>query len=286
MTFANFVRHGAILGCLLVACGQPDPAAGQTNYGMQGYTTRTDKDDRCLPNPADPVNVAFLGTHASWQNTMRAIGFRFDDGDKPTRGLEWRTTRGVAGGTQCVKNGGPRTLQDAQSARGSGVRGGHNAKRHIRLFEQTLPFSLNKDASVRWYLTVGDAHRDRKSVTCPGPGAVGVTGNDRVPRLINGRSGYDDAQHLFIRAFPPHGTPGQTKVQDTGNRGQKFMQCAGSKRTRYKVPWNGQLYYFNLSAQIGCQKQRSFSSPFLNVDAWRPLGNCPTDVGREGSLRL
>jgi len=278
--------RGAIVGLLFLASVQADYAAASGYRFTDGYTTRTSsKDGRCLRNPADPVNIAFIGTHASWQNTMRAIGYEFDESDRPTRGLKWRQMRG-AGGKQCILNGFVRTLQDGQLARGSGFRGGRNAKRHIRLFEQTEAYSLNKDSSQRFLLTVGDAHRDLKSVNCPGPGALAKVANDKVPREINGRSGYDDAAYLFRRAFPPTGTPYESHTQDTGHRGQRFSQCAGSKSTRYFVPWNGQRVHFTLGARIKCQYKPNYTSPSTTRDAWLPLGSCPTELGREGSFKL
>lgn len=273
--------------CLTLVGRLDDTAMAANNNTMEAYTTRfDDKNDRCTSARADPINVAFIGTHASWQNTQRAVGFEFHDDDAPTKGLKWRTTKIVAGqnlpgGVQCVKNGFIRVEQNAQSSRGSGFRhGGTNAKRHMRFFEQTEPFSKNDAGGLRYLQTVGDAHRDLKDSNCRGPGSAGPL-NDRVPLRINGRTGYDDGQYLFRRAFPPEGTPFRGRAIPTSERDRQYTQCAKSSN-KYTVGWNGKLYFFTLNAKrFGCQKRNLVSG---SVDAWQPLGQCPTNPGREGSF--
>lgn len=249
------------------------PSAAQSemsapNYRMGPVTLRDCKGK----DPADPVNVAFSGPLASWQNSQRLVGFDFDGPE-----LKWRTNLGnVPGGPQSIMNGAACTRLDGQSSRGSGVTGGdlRKTKRHTRFFEQTTAFAINKeDLTDALLLTVQDAHRDVKSIHCKGVGSAGPV-NDRVPVKINGRTdgGYNDAQRLFMRAFPNRrGAVGRGPAE------MRFVQCAREgPKYKYSVPWNGVVQFFGLSNQVACQG---------TWDRFLPItGKCPTG-GREGEFR-
>ena len=233
-----------------------------------GPTTLRDCEGR---DPADPINVGFVGSHASWQNSQRLVG---KDGDGPE--LMWRTTRRVAGGAQSIDNGTVCTRMDAQSARGTGVRRNEaHAKRHTRFFEQILAYTLNDDGSYRSLLTGQDAHRDVKRGRCRGPGSVGPV-NDAVPHDVDGfeGGGYDSAQRLFLRAFPHR----RSRVR-RGPAQMRFVQCAHEPPPRrYSVGWNGILQTFRVDGFEECQGDWS--------RRFQPdLGDCPTERGREGTIK-
>lgn len=264
---------------ILLSFGVPAEGAVLISYRMGGTTLR-----KCgttaKSNHADPVNVAFVGTHASWQNSQRAVGRDYQGPDTP--GLKWRTTRAVAGGHQSISNSGACTRDNGQSSRGSGANvfdtDLSGTKRHTRFFEQTIPLSFNSDQSARYLLTVQDAHRDVKSRRCRGPGSINTpigSLNDRVPVKINGYrdGGYNDAQRLFYKAYPPGGGPFRGKAYRTPNR-ERFVQCAKEDRPRrYSVGWNGILQFFLLNVNIECQS------------GWpRFKGDCPLG-GRTGSVK-
>jgi len=281
--------RGRVLNAVLAAvCGLGlfAPVAAWSagpNYRMGPYTLR----DCRGKSPADPVNIAFFGTHGSWQNSQRAVGYDYDvDDDAPpgeARGLKWRTTGGLAGGSQSIMNGAACTRMDSQSSRGSGFRSGPNAKRHTRFFEQILAFSLNTRNEEASSLTVQDAHRDLKSRQCAGPGSRGQRLNDRVPRKVDGfrDGGYNNAAQLFKRGFPPSGSTGRvaprfTDIARTPHR-MRFVQCGYEEPPlRYTVGWNGVVNFFSLYGNVPCQDSRR---PF-DDDAWR-FGNCPLG-GRVG----
>ncbi len=266
-------------------------AEERVDYRMGPYTLRncqgtTPRDNR-PQTAADPVNVAFFGPFASWQNSQRAVGFEYEyeDTSPPgiTRGLKWRTTGGNSGGTQRIVNGAACTTQNQASSRGSGFRGGPNAKRHTRFFEQILPFVADPDGTDKSLLTVQDAHRDLKSRRCRGPGSfLGGPVNDRVPRKIDGFTdgGYNNAQRLFTAGFPTPGDNGAAvRVTDFVQtpRRMRFIQCAGEQPPRrYSVGWNGVLAFFYAYSRIPCQDS---IRPF-DDDAWR-FAVCPRG-GREG----
>lgn len=263
-----------VLGGVAAAPVTESEAAVLSGYRMGGTTLRK-CGSTAKTNHADPVNVAFIGTHASWQNSQRAVG-RDYKGDPHTPGLKWRTTVGILpGGAQSIDNSGTCTKNDAQSSRGSGLfrfldRDLSGTKRHTRFFEQTIPLNFNPGGSAHYLATVQDAHRDVKSGHCRGYGSVGPL-NDRVPTKINGRTdgGYNDAQRLFQKAFPPGGAPFKGKAYHTPHD-ERFVQCAGEKSpTRYTVGWNGVLQFFILNTNITCQGD------------WGSKGNCPAG-GRTG----
>lgn len=242
----------------------------QTPQYRLGETTLRDCEGR---DPADPINVAFTGFSASWQNSQRLIGYDFDGPE-----LKWRTTKKAAGGSQYIKNGAACTRMNAQSSRGTGVRPEpdlSDTKRHTRFFEQILPLVANQDGSDAILLTVQDAHRDVKSAKCRGPGSFGPV-NDRVPLKINGRTdgGYNDAQRLFLSAFRDRRT-----MTRRGPGRLRFVQCADEEPPRrYSVPWNGLVEFFELNIDIGCQGDWSkrFSPD---------LGKCRSEQGRVGTPR-
>jgi hypothetical protein len=254
----------AIAGLLAVA----PVAEAQRATVRLGPTTLRDCEGK---DPADPINVGFVGSHASWQNSQRLVG---KDGEGPE--LMWRTTRAIAGGAQSIQNGTVCTRMDAQSARGTGVRRSEaNAKRHTRFFEQLLAYTLNDDDSFRSLLTGQDAHRDIKRGHCRGPGSVGRL-NDAVPRDIDGfeGGGYDSAQRLFLRAFDHR----RSRVR-RGPAQMRFVQCGHeAPPLRYSVGWNGILQTFRVDGFEECQGDwhRRFAPD---------LGDCPTERGREGEIK-
>lgn len=256
----------ALLGVLagsLIWTGVANADAGRYLFGA---TTLRDCDRR---RAADPLNVAFVGTHASWQNSQRLVGR-----DRPGPELRWRTTFRVAGGPQSIMNGANCTLMDAQSSRGTGVSGGPaNAKRHTRFFEQFTAFTRNDDGSPRSLITVQDAHRDIKR-RCSAPDAIlGVT--DAVPGDIDGYpGGFDDGQRLFRRAFADR----SFKRVRRGPSHMRFWQCATDAKKRYSVGWNGWQYMFRLDDHVECQGD--WSRRFLP-----DVGRCPTEMGNTGTIK-
>ncbi|MDQ3808955.1 MAG: hypothetical protein M3336_01560, partial [Chloroflexota bacterium] len=218
---------------------------------------------------ADPLNVAFVGAYASWQNSQRLVGR-----DRPGPELKWRTTGRVAGGTQSIMNGPNCTPMDAQSSRGTGFRDSPaNAKRHTRFFEQFTAYTRNDDGSARSLITVQDAHRDVKR-RCSAPDAqLGVT--DAIPRDIDGFAGggFDDGQRLFRRAFADR----LFKPVRRGPAQMRFWQCSTDAQKRYSVGWNGLQYRFQLDDYVECQ---DWHRTFLPT-----TGICPEETGNHGTIK-
>lgn len=241
---------------------------------LSPYTLRQCIEDPTRPsNIADPVNVAFIGTHASWQNSQRLVG---KDGGGPE--LKWRTTyKLAAGGVQQILDDRRCKSMNAQSVRGFGLRDDEkNTKRHTRYFEQFTPFTTNADGSLRALRTAQDAHRDVKRAPCKGPGSAGPL-NDAVPRDIDGfpGGGFDSAQRLFIRAFPSR----RGLAERSPERGRRFVQCASeAPPRRYSVRWNGIVQRFVVDDFVECQGD--WSRRFLP-----DVGKCPTERGREGTVK-
>lgn len=194
----------------------------------------------------------------------------------PTPELKWRTTFRIAGGSQAIMNGVDCTSMDAQSSRGSGIRGSEPyAKRHTRFFEQSLAYTRNDDSTARSLMTGQDAHRDVKRLNCRGPGSVGRA-NDAVPRDIDGvpGGGYNSAQRLFLSAFADR----RSRIR-RGPAQMRFVQCGEeASPRRYSVGWNGIVQTFRLDDPVACQGD--WSTPFLP-----DKGRCPSEPGRTGTIK-
>jgi hypothetical protein len=261
-------RTAHILILIASIGGLAVPAAQAADAGTWSFGSTTLRD--CTgKRAADPINVAFVGTAASWQNSQRLVGR-----DRPGPELKWRTTFGIAGGTQSIQNGPTCTTMDAQSSRGTGFRDTPaHTKRHTRFFEQITAFTRNSDGSTRSLLTVQDAHRDVKR-RCSAPDArAGIT--DAIPRDIDGfpGGGFDNGQMLFRRAFAD-----RTFKVRRGPARMRFVQCSTDANKRYSVGWNGLVYLFRLDDQVACQGD--WSRPLLP-----DIGRCPSDVGRTGTIQ-
>jgi hypothetical protein len=72
---------------------------------------------------------------------------------------------------------------------------------------------------------VGDAHRDHKEA---------CSSFDAVPQKIHGRTGFDQAAHEFLDAFPVRYYGYRKKPHR-----QRFRQCDGDR-----VGWNGRQLFF------------------------------------------
>lgn len=259
---------GAVVVALIATSAPAAEAQTQGNFRL-GPTTLRDCDGK---SRADPINVGFVGTNASWQNSQRLVGR-----DRPGPELMWRTTNRLAGGSQAIMNGVVCRGMQAQSSRGSGFRDSEaHAKRHTRFFEQILAYTLNGDLSIRSLLTGQDAHRDVKRRNCRGPGSFRGL-NDAVPRDIDGFSGggYDSAQRLFLRAFADR----RSRLRFSPATGMRFVQCGYEKPPRrYSVGWNGIVQTFRLDDHVECQGDWTRRG---RVDK----GRCPSARGNEGTIK-
>lgn len=255
------ITRGLLLGilCLVV---MPTTAAARAALTLAPTTLRDCTDS--TKNHADPINVAFVGPRATWQNTQRLVGY-----DRSGPHLMWRTTSGAAGGQQHIVD-----FSDNLCPRQNGQSSVHFwHKHHTRYFQQFDPFLPSSGSTPPYWLTGLDAHRDVKSRHCKGPGSIDppLTGqhfNDRVPVKDNGFTdgGYNQAQREFQKAFPDY----KAKRKPSPAQGERFVQCPeDDPPNRYVVGWNGWVQYFSLFETVPCQ------DPW-HRGAARVLGSCPS----------
>lgn len=168
---------------------------------------------------ADPINVAFVGTHATAGNSRDLIA---------DRGLKWGGNDYPFGGSRqwIINDDGGCHHDDHQNTRG--IRNKH----HTREFE--LADSQHGDR-----VTLQDAHRDVKRLKC--------NFHDTVPPRMGYKehtlSGYDHAQREFFDAF-------QSRYVGTQRspRHMTYTQCNPANGKHIQVGWSGVVNFYAVNA--------------------------------------
>lgn len=276
---------GVVL-CASAVCAIAPATSGAGNWAL-GPTTLRSCGNRT--SYADPINVVFIGTHATWRNSQRLVGQERSNHSA----LKWRTVSFLAGGSQSITDSShpdgcfamptPEVFPSTSFLEAQSSTGGIH-KHHTRYFQQTRPLSAGNPPFL---ITAQDAHRDIKTSRCKGPGSIDVPPsdifdwlpsyyafNDRVPVKVDGATdgGYNKAQREFLKAFSDRKLH---TVWTSSAKGRQFMQCPeDTPPRRYMVGWNGKTFGFQLSQTIACQTN-ALGLGWHSGPA-RVFGHCPS----------
>lgn len=172
---------------------------------------------------SDPINVVFIGSHATGGNVRDMIA---------VHGLKWPDRGPLNGGTAYINDPMNSTCRSQDESNSKGT----ITKHHVREWSISGTQHGNLVAAA-------NAHRDVKTTKCGG--FLGI--NDTVPASVRYHkrkySGFDVAQQEFLDAYPDRRAGTQTRPE-----GYVFTQCDPHSGDQQTIPASRTVQFFWINA--------------------------------------